>query len=111
MKRFSKRKWGCYLVLLNHRRFKVKLLRFKKNGEISSQYHHHRSELWLFLKGYGCFSTNAEVQQAGGGFWAQAGDWKHVQEQAVHHYKAAETTYVLEIQYGNRCDEGDIVRV
>lgn len=51
MKRFVFRKWGWYLILLNHKKFKVKLLRFKKNGRLSLQYHNKRNELWLYLNG------------------------------------------------------------
>jgi hypothetical protein len=94
MARFKKRAWGWYLVLLNFRQFKVKLLRFKLGGQLSVQYHNHRSELWLFLTG---------VHK--GNFWL-------INKGEVHTYYAnGERPLVLEIQYGEKCNESDIVRI
>lgn len=98
---FVKRKWGWYLTLIDADYFKVKILRFRKNSECSNQYHNHRNELWLFLKGTGRFNGKSVF---GGG-------WEQVAKRESHQYKAIETTYVLEIQYGATCEEMDIVRL
>lgn len=90
-KRFVRRQWGWYLVLLDRRHFKVKLLRFRKNKSCSYQFHYHRNELWLFLTG------------------SRSGSYMSVPRQQVHHYTGP--AYVLEIQYGDKCLEEDIVRV
>ena len=91
-KRFCFRPWGWWLVLLDRKHFKVKLLRFNGKHRMSRQYHKYRNELWLFLTG------------------KSAGRWRQ-------HYKRKEHTYTagkaiaIEIQYGSRCVEEDIVRV
>ena len=93
MKRLVRRKWGWYLVLLNRRNFKVKLLRFKAYGRLSYQYHYHREELWLFLTG----KKNGTVM--------------HFKKRELHTYCPSAATYILEIQFGERCDENDIMRI
>lgn len=109
-KRFVRRSWGWYLVLLNRRHFKVKLLRFKAHHACSMQYHHHRSELWLFLRGDGEFWRGGEDDDYGY-FDAHRGDSIVVDVNALHRYVAKRPTLVLEIQYGEKCEEEDIVRV
>lgn len=106
---FSKRKWGWYLTLSSRKYFKVKLLYFKKYGEISLQRHENRSEQWLFIFGNGlakrkCPSYFIEsMSEISGGdtFLIPIGYW--------HWYKARSRTLVLEIQVG-LCEESDIER-
>lgn len=103
--RFAKRKWGWYLTLLDRKHFKVKLLRFYLGQACSRQYHDLRSELWLFLSGSGTFNSEKLGHNVG------RGDFAEVKEGALHNYYAYTPTLVLEIQYGEKCDEEDIVRV
>lgn len=93
LNRFVRRKWGWYLTILDRAFFKVKILRFSKNRKLSNQYHHLRNELWLFLSGI------------------HAGQWMQIPRGELHTYFAKRPTYVLEIQYGEKCVEEDIVRV
>lgn len=107
-KRFARRKWGFYLTLLDRKHFKVKLLWFKKWGELSLQKHEKRGECWMFLSGRG------NIGQCEDGFFtgiAKEGDYLHIPKGSWHQYQAHKTTLVLEVQYGERCDEGDIVRL
>lgn len=90
--RFARRPWGWYLVLLNHRHFKVKLLRFNGKRRMSRQYHRLRDELWLFLSG------------------KRKGQWKMNYRFKEHTYTAGKA-YAIEIQYGAKCEESDIVRL
>lgn len=109
--RFRKRPWGWWFVILDRKHFKVKLLRFKSGGQLSTQYHNERQELWLFLKG-ACdyeFSTPLGVYSSYGDF--SAGSAARIGERMLHKLKAKEITWVLEIQYGEKCDEEDIVRI
>lgn len=99
--RFSNRKWGWYLTLLDFGRFKVKILKFRKGRACSKQYHNLRNELWLFLKGDGYFN----------GRYINAGKWRAVHRKRKHQYVAIKSTWVLEIQYGDNCIENDIVRL
>lgn len=103
-----RRNWGHYLVLFDRKYFKVKLLRFRQFGELSYQWHRYRSELWLFLKGKGRIQMNNRIinrdEELNGKFFC-------FKNKVKHKYTAWETTWVLEIQYGFKCDEEDIVRL
>jgi mannose-6-phosphate isomerase len=96
-----KRKWGWYWTIIDRPSFKVKLLRFHKGGKCSMQYHNMRNELWLFLKGSGSMN----------GLAIGAGEYFYVEVRKLHQYYAKKTTWVLEIQYGEKCEEEDIVRL
>lgn len=100
--RFARRPWGWWLVLISRKHFKVKLLRFKKGGALSMQRHEKRHELWLFLSGNGIMAYQTPPS---------AGDYKMIRRKHWHQYKAAKTTWVLEIQYGEECKESDIERI
>lgn len=91
--RFARRTWGYYITLINRKHFKVKLLRFKEGGSLSIQRHSLRSELWVFLTG------------------EHEGNHYHIPVGEYHTYHATKKSLVLEIQYGDYCDEDDITRV
>lgn len=101
---FAKRPWGYWIAFITKRHFKVKLLRFKRGSQLSRQYHNHRAELWLFLSGTGEFFN---------GRWRKAypGQFHLAEKKQIHQYKAKTNTWVLEIQYGDKCVEEDIVRL
>lgn len=100
--RYAKRPWGFWLLLLERKHFKVKLLYFKRGGKLSMQRHKDRHELWLFLKGEGHMAYSTPPNK---------GDVKHIRPHRWHQYTATTKTLVLEIQYGTRCEESDIERV
>lgn len=104
MARLVRRKWGIYLTLLDRKYFKVKLLWFRARCPLKQQRHAHRSELWLFLKGHGVFSSQSEAYPiaSGNAVHIPCGQW--------HDYLAKRATLVLEIQWGEQCLETDIVR-
>lgn len=104
MTRFARRSWGWYLTLIDRKHFKVKLLRFRKGQACSLQYHEERSELWLFLKGKGKFTRGTSLRDTG------ENEWQIVPQGVSHRYLAVLPTLVLEIQYGDKCDERDIIR-
>jgi mannose-6-phosphate isomerase len=105
VQRFKKTSWGYWFVILQRKNFKIKLLKFKKGGQCSLQYHHHRNELWLFLKGYGNFFNDI------GYFEADPGTFQFVKKRIIHRFIANSPVLVLEIQYGEHCEESDIVRI
>lgn len=100
--RFAKRPWGWWAVLLARENFKLKLLYFKRGGQISMQRHKYRHELWLFLKGSGKPTGSTPIT---------AGKYVHFSRYKWHQYKAYSPTLVLEIQYGTKCCEADIERI
>lgn len=105
MSRFVRRKWGWYYVILNYKHFKVKLLRFQQGKSLSLQYHKLRNELWLFLSGVGSFKKGTRFKVIG------AGEYVLVEKEIEHKYYSTLPTWVLEIQYGDKCAEEDIVRI
>ena len=90
--RLVKRSWGWWLILLNRKHFKVKLLWFSGKQRMSRQYHKFRNELWLFLTG------------------SKSGSWRQHHKKKEHTYTGGRAL-VLEIQYGAKCEESDIVRL
>lgn len=101
LKRCVRREWGWYFTLLDRKHFKVKLLYFRHAGKCSVQWHRLRNELWLFLKGDGLLNERPVMQ----------GEWRLIEKRALHWYQAQIPTWILEIQYGDKCDETDIVRI
>ena len=80
------------MVLLDRKHFKVKLLRFSGKQRMSRQYHRLRNELWLFLSGN------------------RSGQWK-MNEKFKNHTYTGGKAYAIEVQYGEKCEESDIVRL
>ena len=104
--RFKKTRWGWWLVLLDREHFKVKLLRFRADGGCSMQKHQLRGELWCFLTGGGLFdfSNGRPISK-------MSGDAEVVPSEYWHKFTATFPTLVLEIQYGHKCDENDMIRI
>lgn len=100
---FSRRKWGYYLTLLSGKRFKVKLLYFRKGASCSMQRHFKRKELWLLIFGHGYLKVSGKAQTL------RKGDYGLVPLKAWHQFKAKRSSLVLEIQTGY-CREDDIER-
>lgn len=69
------------------------------------QKHKYRNELWLFLTGGGWFNNDCDAQNV----WD--GGWRLVSCESWHQFTAWSKTLVLEIQYGEKCMEEDIVRI
>lgn len=105
MTRFVRRHWGWYFVLLDFAHFKVKLLRFPRSGALSLQTHDLRNELWLFLTGEGQFKRATHYRPV------SAGDYMLVSKNMEHAYCAREASWIIEVQFGEKCVESDIVRL
>lgn len=108
MKRIVRRAWGWYFVLLDREHFKVKLLWFIKGKKLSLQKHEKRGEAWMILKGKGVMSYCPEELIVNG---LVKGDYYHIPKGSWHRYEAKENSLILEIQYGDRCEESDIIRI
>lgn len=104
--RFIRREWGWHFTILSRKHFKIKLLRFKPLQSCSLQYHNYRSELWLFFKGRGNFVSTGGITRV------EAGEIMLVHAKEMHQYTSGSIpTYVIEIQFGMKCIEEDIVRI
>jgi mannose-6-phosphate isomerase-like protein (cupin superfamily) len=106
-----KRTWGWYFVLMSRKHFKVKILRIARGKGISMQKHSCRSELWLILRGK-CESRFMDNQGGHASLtYLVKGDWQNIPNQVWHKLRAITNTWILEIQYGDKCVEWDIVRI
>lgn len=106
----TKRKWGWYLTLFRCPWLCIKILKFDKGKSLSKQKHFHRNEWWFLLFGSGVF-YNKEYYCVGKcmrEIWCDRSI--SIPKGSLHYYKAWETTYILEVQYGERCEEEDIKR-
>ena len=53
------RPWGNYQSLDNGDRYQVKRIVVKKGGRLSLQYHNHRAEHWVVVRGTAQVSPSA----------------------------------------------------
>lgn len=103
--RLKKHKWGHAVTLLDRKWFKVKLLRFRASKSCSMQRHSMRSELWLFLAGEGIMDGDNRNS-----YGVLPGEFSLIDANRWHRFHAIKPTWVLECQFGSRCDEKDIER-
>lgn len=105
------RKWGWYKVLDDKPGYKVKELVIEPGKSLSMQYHNFRAEHWFCLKGqcdlhteYNGNKNSIRLSQFSHGFFIGKTVW----HQAVNN--GTENCHILEVQYGEKCVEEDIVR-
>ena len=99
--------WGEYLVLQDESTHKVKMITVNPGGRLSYQYHHHRSETWVIVKG------NAEVTINGITSLVLPGESIYI-KQGDHHRvcNSSEVPLIfIEVQHGTYFGEDDIVRI
>lgn len=104
------RPWGYYRVLHNEgTRVKVKELVVEPGQSLSRQRHQHRSEFWIVSKGTAAVGLgNAEEVVV----HLAEHEEIHIEQMQWHRLfnDSKESVHVVEIQYGNLCDENDIER-
>lgn len=106
----EERKWGSFTVLADGvnsagKQWKTKILDIKAGENISYQCHNHRAEQWLIVEGRGVLVLDGEFILVG------AGEQFVIPEDMWHSMLASVDMKVVEVQYGNRCDEDDIHRL
>jgi cytidyltransferase-like protein len=109
----TERVWGYYRVLHEVPGIKVKELTLNPGQSISMQYHDHRSEFWIVSEGQGSVYTMklardpvfVDELRRHEHFWVDPGQWHQLRNTSDQALK------IVEIQYGDRCDEDDIVRL
>ena len=103
----DERPWGRWEVLAVDPGHVVKRITVNPGGKLSLQYHHHRSEHWVFVAGEGLV-TRGPDQIA-----VPTGGHVHI-EQGVRHRvenRHDDPVVFIEVQQGELLDEDDIVRV
>lgn len=107
---FEERRWGWYRVL-DYKEYSdgtkvlTKRLCVLAGKNISYQYHHKRSEVWVIVRGEGEFVLDDEV------FCVKPGDVLNISVGAKHGIKATNDLEFIEVQMGSELEEDDIVRL
>ena len=101
---FTKRDWGQWDVLKNYPQFgvKVKELVIKPGKSTSLQRHQHRNELMLVAKG--SLYNQTQLVTKHDHVVINKGDWHKLEN------FGKEDLHIVEIQYGDKCEEQDIER-
>ena len=101
---YEERQWGCYSVLENLDGMLTKHLTIKKGKAISYQFHHHRDEMWTFVKGSGVLVLDGVAREV------SIGDFALIKAGTFHTVYAREELHIIEVQTGDPLIEEDIER-
>jgi mannose-6-phosphate isomerase-like protein (cupin superfamily) len=103
----DERPWGRWEVLDTGDGFAVKRITVNPGGILSLQLHHHRSEHWTMVRGEAEVTRGEETLQLG------AGEHVHIPVGTAHRIanRGSEPVVFIEVQYGPKLDESDIVRL
>jgi mannose-1-phosphate guanylyltransferase len=98
--------WGYYRLLQEGQRFKTKLLSLKPGARLSLQFHHHRSEHWIVVRGMAEVTRGEEVffVNSNESTYIKAGTWHRVANPGQIELS------LIEVQSGDYLGEDDIVR-
>lgn len=103
----EERCWGSFWTVIEDRRYKVKELIVNAGKATSIQVHQHRSELWMVVEG------ELFVECGGHSTGLVEGEYFHVPRRYVHRIsnKTKKRAILIEVQYGDKVDEADILRL
>ena len=103
----SARPWGAYRILCEEDRFKIKRIVITPGKRLSLQYHHHRSEHWIVVRG------TALVEIDGKERFVHEGESVFIPKSARHRLgnPGKVELEIVEIQGGEYLGEDDIVRL
>lgn len=101
------RPWGRWEVLDTGEGFAVKRITVNPGAILSLQLHHHRSEHWTIVAGKARVTRGEEKLDLG------FGQHVHLPVETAHRIENVGDTPVIfiEVQYGQKLDENDIVRL
>jgi len=99
--------WGSHETLLEADNFKVKRLIIKPKARISLQYHNFRSEHWVIVKG------EAKVTIGDDEIFGKPNMHFFIPKGVKHRIEnvGKEDLVIIEVQFGEKVDENDIVRL
>ncbi len=103
----DERPWGRWEVLDVGDGFAVKRLTVKPGAILSLQLHHHREEHWVVGRGRARVTCGGEVRELG------RNEHFFIPVETAHRIEnpGEETLELVEVQVGEKLDEGDIVRI
>lgn len=105
-KNITYRPWGYYEDLSTDKLFKVKKILVNSKSSLSLQSHKFRSEHWVVVQGV------ATVVCGKNSFDLREGESTFIKKNQKHRLmnKKNKPLIIIEVQYGNRIDENDIIR-
>lgn len=101
------RPWGTFEGIDRGDRYQVKRITVKPGAQLSLQYHHHRAEHWIVVKGIAKVTRGEET------FLLRENESTYIPLGAVHRLENPGKTMLelIEVQSGSYLGEDDIVRV
>ena len=101
------RPWGSYTILDEGPRYKVKRIVVEPHQRLSLQWHHHRSEHWVVVKGSAKVTINDKEQII------EENQSVYVPKKGIHRLENPTDIPIelIEVQVGDYMGEDDIVRV
>lgn len=102
----TQRPWGHWSVLQSYDNVKVKELVVEPGEKLSMQRHKLRSEFWFVAQGTATLNKENSVQKINkfDHIWINLNEWHQLENQT------SEILKIVEIQWGERCEEEDIER-
>lgn len=103
----EQRPWGRFGSLDKGDNHHVKKIQVDCGGRLSLQYHHHRSEHWIIVRGTATVTVDGQVKNLG------VGERVFIPQGATHRLEnlSHEPVEIIEIQVGDYFGEDDIVRL
>ncbi|SBW04957.1 mannose-1-phosphate guanyltransferase [uncultured delta proteobacterium] len=101
------RPWGSYQILAQADRFQVKRIVVNPGGVLSSQYHHHRAEHWIVVRG------TARITNGDSAMLLSEDQSTYIPLGIVHRLEnpGIVPLELIEVQSGSYLGEDDIVRL
>jgi len=105
--RVVERPWGTYEVLAEGPLYKMKRIVVKPKQKLSKQYHYHRSEHWIVVRG------TAKVTTDGNECFVHENESTYISKSTVHQLEnpGMIPLEIIEIQCGSYLGEDDIIRL
>ena len=101
------RPWGAFSVIDDAPGFKVKRISVRPGQRLSLQYHHFRAETWMVAAGTATVTVGERTTDL------VIGQTIHIPVGVQHRLanNAQSTLELIELQFGERLEEADIVRL
>jgi mannose-6-phosphate isomerase len=101
------RPWGCFEILHEEEKCKVKKITVKPGERLSYQYHHKRSEVWTVVQGKATMTLDDVVEHY------HYGETILIPQGTKHRVENRGTNDLIfiEVQHGSYFGEDDIVRI
>jgi len=101
------RPWGHYDVKADEPGYKVKCVLVRPGAALSSQYHYHRAEHWIVVKGTATICCDGQEREIG------VNESVFIPQGAIHRLenRTAKLLELVEVQTGDYLGEDDIVRL